>query len=216
MIRLMIAMLMLSLNALAQEKTEVREFRLAGPYAVAEPVGMDSIDVNGKKFDQKSLLDGLSLAATPEGVFSGQVLPSLADSKSVGLLTYYVNNTDFVKGNIRVNGPKNYSLFVDGKACSGEVSLAPDHHTVALKFLAEPSDSDSIHVTMDMTRVVEPTINKQHPYMVHDLTDGRRVRSVSLSADGKLVLVAYQDTERGGKSRWSYEVCDVKTGRVLF
>lgn len=216
MIRLMIAMLMLSLNASAQEKTEVREFRLAGPYAVAEPVGMDSVDVNGKKFDQKSLLDGLSLTAMPEGVFSGQLLPSLADSKSVGLLTYYVNNTDFVKGNIRVNGPKNYSLFVDGKACSGEVSLAPDHHTVALKFLAEPNDSDSIYVTMDMTRVVEPTINRQHPYMVHDLTDGRRVRSVSLSADGKLVLVAYQDTERGGKSQWSYEVCDVKTGRVLF
>ena len=51
--------------------------------------------------------------------------------------------------------------------------------------------------------------------MVHDLTDGKRVRGVSLSADGRFVCVSYQTTERGGSNRWDYELRDVKTDRLL-
>jgi len=203
------------LNAGAQVKTTVTEFNMAGPFAVQAPVGMDSVDVNGKKFDEKSLLGGLALSAEPTTVFSGKVLPSLKDSKSVGILSFFVNNRDYVKGSVSVKGPKNYKLFVDGQEAGGEVKLSPEHHTLAIKYMAEPSDTDSIQVTMDMTREVMPTLSKKHPYMVHDLTDGKRVRGISLSADGKYVVVSYQTTERGGNSRWDYELREVKTQRLL-
>ena len=208
--------LMLGVAASAQDTLEVKSFNLAGPYAVAAPVGMDSVDVNGKKFDDKSLLDGLSLTTDPTTTFSGQVLPSLSDSKSVGVLSFFLNNKDYAKGTISVKGPKNYKLFIDGQPAGGELKLAPEHHTVAIKYLAEPNDSDSIRVTISsQSSILNCQLSKQHPYMVHDLTDGRRVRGVSLSADGKYVVVSYQDTERGGKSRWSYELREVKSGRLL-
>lgn len=203
------------INAGAQVKTTVTDFNMAGPFAVQAPVGMDSVDVNGRKFDEKSLLGGLALSAEPTTVFSGKVLPSLKDSKSVGILSFFVNNKDYVKGSVSVKGPKNYKLFVDGQEAGGEVKLAPEHHTLAIKYLAEPSDTDSIQVTMDMTREVVPTLSKKHPYMVHDLTDGKRVRSISLSADGKYVVVSYQTTARGGNSRWDYELREVKSQRLL-
>ena len=203
------------LNAGAQVKTTVTEFNMAGPFAVQAPVGMDSVDVNGKKFDEKSLLGGLALSSEPTTVFSGKVLPSLKDSKSVGILSFFVNNKDYVKGSVSVKGPKNYKLFVDGQEAGGEVKLSPEHHTLAVKYLAEPSDTDSIQVTMDMTREVVPTLSKKHPYMVHDLTDGKRVRGISLSADGKYVVVSYQTTARGGNSRWDYELREVKSQRLL-
>lgn len=203
------------LSAGAQVKTEIREFNMAGPFAVQAPVGIDSVDVNGRKFDEKSLLGGLTLSAQPTTVFRGQVLPSLKDSKSVGILTYYINNRDYVKGSIRVKGPKNYKLFVDGQEAGGEVKLAPEHHMLAIKYLAEPSDTDSILVTMDMSREVVPTLSKKHPYMVHDLTDGKRVRGISLSADGKFVVLSYQTTARGGNSTWNYELREVKTQRLI-
>ena len=203
------------LNAGAQVKTTVTEFNMAGPFAVQAPVGMDSVDVNGRKFDEKSLLGGLALSAEPTTVFSGKVLPSLKDSKSVGILSFFVNNKDYVKGSVSVKGPKNYKLYVDGQEAGGEVKLAPEHHTLAIKYLAEPSDTDSIQVTMDMTREVVPTLSKKHPYMVHDLTDGKRVRGISLSADGKYVVVSYQTTARGGNSRWDYELREVKSQRLL-
>ncbi len=199
----------------AQEKTVVREFNLSGPYAVTAPAAFDTVDVQGKKFDDKSLLKSLSLTAPATGTFEGAVLPSLEDSRSVGLLTFYINNSDYLKGKITVKGPKNSQLYIDGVEVSEELQLAPEHHTVALKFLAEPKDTDSIQVCIDANKTVAYTLDKRHPYMVHDLTDGKRVRGVSLSADGAYMVVSYQITERGGNARWTYELCDTKTGRRL-
>ena len=199
----------------AQVKTTVTEFRQAGPFAVAAPFANDTVDVQGKKFDDKSVLSALPIQAEPTAVFNGDVLPSLSDSRSVGVLTFFVNNADYVKGKIEVKGPKNYKLFIDGKEAGGELKLAPEHHTFAIRYLAEPKDTDSIRVSFDTQIAVSPTIDKRHPYMVHDLTDGKRVRGVSLSANGQYVVVSYQTTDRGGNSRWEYELRDVKTGRVL-
>ena len=208
--------LALGISALAQEKIQVKEFNLAGPFAVAAPVGMDTVDVNGKKFDEKSLMNGLAITAEPTTVFRGQVLPSLKDSKSVGVLSFYVNNQDYLKGKIEVKGPKNYKLFIDGKEAGGDLKLAPEHHTFAIRYLAEPNDTDSISVTINsQLSTFNFQLSPKHPYMVHDLTDGKRVRGVGLSADGKYVSLAYQTTERGGQSTWSYELREVKSGKLL-
>ena len=208
--------LALGISALAQEKIQVKEFNLAGPFAVTAPVGMDTVDVNGKKFDEKSLMENLSLSVEPTTVFRGQVLPSLKDSKSVGVLSFYVNNQDYLKGKIEVKGPKNYKLFIDGKEAGGDLKLAPEHHTFAIRYLAEPSDTDSISVTINsQLSTFNFQLSPKHPYMVHDLTDGKRVRGIGLSADGKYVSLAYQTTERGGQSTWSYELREVKSGKLL-
>ena len=208
--------LALGISALAQEKIQVKEFNLAGPFAVAAPVGMDTVDVNGKKFDEKSLMNGLAITAEPTTVFRGQVLPSLKDSKSVGVLSFYVNNQDYLKGKIEVKGPKNYKLFIDGKEAGGDLKLAPEHHTFAIRYLAEPNDTDSISVTINsQLSTFNFQLSPKHPYMVHDLTDGKRVRGIGLSADGKYVSLAYQTTARGGNSTWSYELREVKSGKLL-
>ena len=207
-------------GAFAQEKTEqvktvINTFNQSGPFAVSKPFAIDTVDVQGNKFDDNALLSGISLLTPAVQTFSGEVLPSLADSRSVGMLTFYVNNSDYLKGKINVKGPKHHKLFIDGKEAGGELKLAPEHHTFCIKYLAEPNDTDSISVTIEAPQSVPYTLDKRHPYMVHDLTDGRRVRGVSLSADGKYVCVSYQTTERGGNSRWEYELRDVAKGQLL-
>jgi len=207
--------LLLALTAGAQVKTEVTELNLAGPFAVSQPFGVDTVDVQGRAFDEKTLLDGLKLATPATSVFRGGLLPSLPDQKGVGVLTLYINNSDYLKATLEVKGPKNYKIYVDGNESAAQLSLAPEHHTLAIKYMAEPSDSDSLSVTLDAARAISYTLDKRHPYMVHDLTDGRRVRDISLSADGTYVTLAYQTTERGGQSRWEYELRDVKRGAVV-
>ena len=98
----------------AQTKTSVTEFNLAGPYPVAAPLAFDTVNVKGEKFDDKLFLNTMPLSSAATKVFNGKVLPSLEDSKSVGLLSFYINNVDYLKGKIKVNGPKNYKLFIDG------------------------------------------------------------------------------------------------------
>jgi dipeptidyl aminopeptidase/acylaminoacyl peptidase len=208
-------LLAIGMMATAQVKTSIKEFNLSGPYAIAAPFALDTVDVNGKKFDPTSLMGSIALTSKANGRFDGSVLPSLRDSKSVGLLTFYVNNADFIKGKVEVKGPKNSKLFIDGVEAGGELKLAPEHHTFTIQYLAEPKDTDSIQVCFDANKAVTYTLENRHPYMVHDLTDGKRVRSISLSADAQYVALAYQTTARGGNSIWNYEVRDAKTQRLI-
>ena len=201
--------------ASAQVKTPVTEFNLAGPYAVTAPFAIDTVDVQGKKFDPISQLGSIALTSQPTGKFSGHILPSLPDSKSVGLLSFYVNNTSFVKGKIEVKGPKHSKLFIDGVEAGGELKLAPEHHTFTIQYLAEPKDTDSIQVVFDTPAPITYQLTANHPYMVHDLTDGKRVRGISLSADGQYVIVTYQTTARGGNSHWTYELREVKSQGLI-
>jgi dipeptidyl aminopeptidase/acylaminoacyl peptidase len=208
--------MLLPLLVSAQQTTEIQQFNLTGPFAVSVPFSADSVDVNGRKFDEQSLMNAVPItenAATT--VFKGEVLPSLANQKSVGMLSFYVNNSSYLTAKLQVKGPKNFKMFLDGVETGGELKLSPEHHTVAIKFMAEPKDTDSIRVTLDAPQPIAYTLDKKHPYMVHDLTDGKRVRGISLSADGAYVSLSYQTTERGGESRWEYEVREVKTLRLV-
>ena len=208
-------LLAVGMMATAQVKTPIKEFNFSGPYAVSTPFAIDTVDVNGKKFDPTSLMGSIALTSKADGKFSGSVLPSLKDSKSVGLLTFYVNNTDYIKGKVEVKGPKHSKLFIDGVEAGGELKLAPEHHTFTIQYLAEPNDTDSIKVCFDAPKAIPYTLDTRHPYMVHDLTDGKRVRGISLSADGQFVALSYQTTARGGNSIWSYELRDAKTQRLI-
>ena len=55
--------LIMASSAIAQQKTEIKTFNLAGPYAVSAPMAMDTVDLNGKKFDDKSLLGSVALTS---------------------------------------------------------------------------------------------------------------------------------------------------------
>ena len=200
---------------MAQVKTEVKKFNLVGPYAVSMPHATDTVNVKGEKFDENTLLDAVSLTSPVSSIFDGILLPSQSDKKSVGVLSFYLNNTEYLKAQIEVKGPKNYKVFVDGKEHVGELALAPEHHTIAIKYLAEAGCGDTLSVVMDAKKSLMVTTDPKHPYMVHDLTDGLRVRGISLSPDGSLAQVSFQNTQRDGSSQWSYELRDTKTGRVV-
>ena len=212
---LLCALLALSASMQAQHKTEIKEFNLSGPYRVTAPLSMDSVNVAGMKYDPASQLEAVSLTAEASATFSGQVLPHVEGERSVGLLSFYINNSDFLKAKLEVKGPKHYKLYVDGQESQGELKLAPNHHTLAIRYLTEPKDTDSISVVLDAPQAVDYTLDKAHPLMVNDLTDGRWVRSISLSPDGKYTVLSCQTVEPDGKSHWDYELRDTKSGRLL-
>jgi len=212
---LLCALLALSASMQAQHKTEIKEFNLAGPYRVTAPLSMDTVNVAGKAYDPASQLEAVSLTAEASTTFSGQVLPRVEGERSVGVLSFYINNRDFLKGKLEVKGPKHYKLYVDGQESQGELKLSPNHHTLAIRYLTEPKDTDSIRVVLDAPQAVDYTLDKAHPLMVNDLTDGRWVRSISLSPDGKYTVLSCQTVEPDGKSHWDYELRDTKSGRLL-
>ena len=209
-------MLSLGLTAQAQHVTQVTDFLIAGPYSVTRPATIDTVDVNGKKFDESSLLSALPLQpATARQHFTlADRLPATGSGLAVGTLTFYVNNDSYVTGQLKVEGLKHAKTYVDGKE-TAQLSLTPDHHTVDIRFLTTSTDSDSVRISIDASQPVVTTTERRHPYGMHDLTDGLRVRSTALSADGSLVTLAFQNTTPDGKSQWTYELRDARSGTTL-
>ena len=201
--------------ACGAQAQRVTDFRLAGPYAVSKPYVQDSVSASGQKFTDDMLLDAISHDAPATATFTGDVLPATEHGQSVGVLSFYINNGSYVTGTVKVETAAKYKLYVDGTETDGTLKLAPEHHTIALKYLTTADRDDSLSVTVDASQSLAVTTDDAHPYTVHDLVDGRRVRAASLSADGAYVVVTCQTTARGGDSQWSYELRDVKSGRLV-
>ena len=96
----------------AQETTTVvKNFRLAGPYAITVPYQTGDVDAKGMAFNDMTLLKSFKATeSVKEEVWSGDVLPSLSDSKSVGQLTFGINNESYLNGRLEVKGPKTYQI----------------------------------------------------------------------------------------------------------
>ena len=204
----------LPVHLFAQSVTEVGEMNLTGPYAVCLPVSADTVGVDNKPFDPVSLLGSLSLGQAPTGTFSGRTLPTVAGQRSVGILSFYVNNTSYLSGSIHVEGPRTYKVYVDGKEGS-DLRLSPDHHSVAVKYLVEADSVDSIRLSIDASAPVPVTLSAAHPFGPHDMLDGTRISSLSVSPDGQYVIVDYTETERGGKTQRTQALKDLSDGRTL-
>jgi dipeptidyl aminopeptidase/acylaminoacyl peptidase len=216
-IRSTLFILLTAFNGVAASAQSVPCLRLAGPFAVNRPAEIDSTDVNGKAFDMATLLDAVDIDTPAADTFSGGRAPGLQGQTAVGVVSFYLNNSSYVKGQLTVSAPKHHSLYIDGeKATAGEQTFTPGHHTVQLKYLVEPADSDSLCIGLDSLLLPLATTDEHHPYDLHDLFDGRRVRGISLSASGRYALLSYQTTQRGGNSEWQRALVETATGRQLW
>ena len=63
------------------------------------------------------------------------------------MLAFTLENEAFDTPAIKVEGLKNYKLTVDGKDAPKDLRLAPASHRVVIKYLSEPSRTDSVKVT---------------------------------------------------------------------
>mgnify|MGYP002236423556 CR=1 FL=1 len=66
----------------------------------------------------------------------------------------------------------------------------------------------------DSKAVVTATTDPEKRYTLSDVFDGTRIRSVSLSPNGKYLLTAYQTTYPGGDTESFQQVTDRATGQV--
>ena len=201
------------------ENIEVKSFRYAGPYAVQQPYMIDSVDVNSKAFAMKKFLDTpLSFESLKEATsFSGDVLPA-TEGHALHLLEFTLQNTSYAKAKLNIEGLKNYQLYVDGKKQEGaELTLEPSTHPVVIKYLSEGGKADSLKVSVEAEKDGLITLREdgKRLYTLEDVLHGTRFSGVSLSPNGKFLIVSYQTTREGGKSSGTTKVTELSTGKVL-
>ena len=202
------------------EKVEVNTFRYAGPYQVQQPYMVDSVDVHSKAFAMKNLLDTpLSFDQLQQGTsFTGEVLPSVSNGSALHLLGFTLQSKAYTKATLKVEGVKNFQVFVDGKKQAGtELTLEPSTHPVVIKYLSEAGAEDHIKVSVETEKdgIVTLREDGKRNYTLADVLHGTRFSGVSLSPNGKYLMTSYRTTQVGGKSSGYTVIKELATGKVV-
>lgn len=223
---LLAAALMASISASA-ETIEVKTLKYAGPYAVAQPWMADSVNIKGEAFDLKKLLDSpLSFTLLNKGkeVTAAQLLADKQDA--LHLASFCVSNTQRTKATIAVEGLEQYRLFVDGEqvAVNGnkaETILTPSQHTVVIKYLTRKnasSDKKSIKLTVTAANGAPLSVGDaaaKRAYNIYDVICAPNYPSVSISPNGKFIVVRKTWVDRKGNNHSISELRNSQTNRVM-
>ncbi len=223
---LLAAALMASISASA-ETIEVKTLKYAGPYSVAQPWMADSVNIKGEAFDLKQLLDSpLSFTLLNKGkeVTAAQLLADKQDA--LHLASFCVSNTQRTKATIAVEGLEQYRLFVDGEqvAVNGdkaETILTPSQHTVVIKYLTRKnasSDKKSIKLTVTAANGAPLSVGDaaaKRAYNIYDVICAPNYPSVSISPNGKFIVVRKTWVDRKGNNHSISELRNSQTNRVM-
>lgn len=223
---LLAAALMASISASA-ETIEVKTLKYAGPYAVAQPWMADSVNIKGEAFDLKQLLDSpLSFTLLNKGkeVTAAQLLADKQDA--LHLASFCVSNTQRTKATIAVEGLEQYRLFVDGEQVEvngdkAETILTPSQHTVVIKYLTRKnasSDKKSIKLTVTAANGAPLSVGDaaaKRAYNIYDVICAPNYPSVSISPNGKFIVVWKTWVDRKGNNHSISELRNYQTNRVM-
>ncbi len=223
---LLAAALMASISASA-ETIEVKTLKYAGPYAVAQPWMADSVNIKGEAFDLKQLLDSpLSFTLLNKGkeVTAAQLLADKQDA--LHLASFCVSNTQRTKATIAVEGLEQYRLFVDGEQVEvngdkAETILTPSQHTVVIKYLTRKnasSDKKSIKLTVTAANGAPLSVGDaaaKRAYNIYDVICAPNYPSVSISPNGKFIVVRKTWVDRKGNNHSISELRNYQTNRVM-
>ena len=223
---LLAAALMASISASA-ETIEVKTLKYAGPYAVAQPWMADSVNIKGEAFDLKQLLDSpLSFTLLNKGkeVTAAQLLADKQDA--LHLASFCVSNTQRTNATIAVEGLEQYRLFVDGEQVEvngdkAETILTPSQHTVVIKYLTRKnasSDKKSIKLTVTAANGAPLSVGDaaaKRAYNIYDVICAPNYPSVSISPNGKFIVVRKTWVDRKGNNHSISELRNTQTNRVM-
>lgn len=223
---LLAAALMASISASA-ETIEVKTLKYAGPYAVAQPWMADSVNIKGEAFDLKQLLDSpLSFTLLNKGkeVTAAQLLADKQDA--LHLASFCVSNTQRTKATIAVEGLEQYRLFVDGEQVEvngdkAETILTPSQHTVVIKYLTRKnasSDKKSIKLTVTAANGAPLSVGDaaaKRAYNIYDVICALNYPSVSISPNGKFIVVRKTWVDRKGNNHSINELRNSQTNRLM-
>lgn len=202
------------------ETIDITTFRYAGPYAVHAPFQIDSVDVNSKNFVVERLLDvPLSMDALQQGTtVKGELLPGSDSDYALHLVSFVLENTHYTTAKLKIEGLKNYQLYVDGEKHEGtDLVLEPATHRMVIKYLSESGKKESLRVSLDAENeeYISFKQDNQRLYTLADVLHGTRFTGAELSPNGKYLITNYQTTRVGGQSSRSTRITELATGKVL-
>ncbi len=202
-------------NAQTMEITRIKH---AGPFPVQQPFQVNDVDVNSKAYNAEASLDkALSFKLLDKAGYREISEIEYLGGKSIYLAGFDFTNSRYTKAAIKVEGVKSFHIYLDGtKLTDGKATLEPATHSVVIKYFAEEeSEEPQIKIECDKPELITLREDNLKSYTIKEVIHGSRFNSISLSPDGKYLIIGYSTTLPGGESTRSSKITEVSSGRVV-
>lgn len=218
---LMTGLLACAICGVQAEDLRISKFNYFGPFTVASPIMVDSVDVNGKTFEQSSLFkapDRLSVKGLASSAMEDAFAPSHS-SNAIHMLAFDFENTSYAIPELEVKGMKNYAAYLDGEKINGSsLHLRPGSHNIVLRYLSAPDqDTDSLSVYLKSENNAGFSLRNDGKRRFHleDVLHGTAISRSEISPDGKFLLTSYTTTRRGGSSTRTNKITRLSDGQTV-
>lgn len=194
------------------DEQRVTQYYITQPVSSLAPLRTDTSDVMGKPWDDsRTLLDNVrDLKAWKRGTLTQDSVLAASAQDAIRLVGFTLQNQDFAKVNIKVEGIGQHEVSVDGTPGTSH-PLTPGRHEVSIKLLQKADKADTLRITVDSKQpiIVNPT-NKR-PYDLKTLMYGERLGRTTVSADGRFATLAKSTTGYDNKTNYETWLIDLKT-----
>ena len=208
-----------------QEGIALSQFRYLGPMAMPEPLATDSVNLQSKAFDAKSLLSTpLRLDAIKDAaLFQDSVVVLKADQRmaALHLVGFSLTNSSFTRAAVNIQGGKDYELYVDGKVqqAGKKIELMPASHDVVVKCLTSAGMNDTLRISLEpeqtgIVALADSNTGKK-AFTLEELLKNWHYTNLDLSPNGQMAFVSLYNYSPDGKANYRHELRDVRTGQVL-
>lgn len=213
--------------ALASHATDVKTVRQAGPFKVQSPIMIDSVDATQKKFSADVALQSPIVLTQ---VKKGKIVTLAEDTAKVCcgkktcakqlMLASFVFKTDaYTKAEVKVTGPKQYKVYVNGKETSGKRDYQRGQYEVIVKYVLDTT-ALQLAVNADKEDAISlPELNEaqivKRPFNMDDLMGMKHYTGLSLSPSGKYATYSVYWSDSEGKSQRQNKLIETSTGKVI-
>ena len=211
---------------------DVKTVRTAGPFKVMEPFVIDSINAAQKKYVAGNILDTpVSLDLVKNGK-TMDILPDSAtlaklnaekkdsvDKSQLMLAGFSFNLSQYTNAWVKVSGPKQYRIYVNGMMHGGKTPLMAGKYNVVVKYIPDTTRL-AISVIADNEKALtiprqEDAASQLRPFSMADNMLMRHYSDVRVSASGKYAFVSNSWFETDGRTQYKTTLIETATGKEL-
>ena len=193
-----------------------------GAFPICKPFMIDKEDVNGETFKLKDLMKSnrppLQASSKKDQISYGEALPPITGENALSYIRFDLTSDNYTKGNLLIDGVKEYALYVNGELHSGnELTLMPGRTDVVMQCLRNKEDKDTFRISFATKQDSYIKINYEgkRAYTMNDLMNGPHYGNVKLSPSGKYLITDYYESYSGGESKWYCTITETASQKLI-
>lgn len=137
----------------------------------------------------------------------------------IQLAGFSFTNDRIIKADVKVTGPRYYTVYFNGMPQQNKMTLQPGRWDVVVKYIA---DSTNVALTLNADKEEAVTLidteapnSDKRPFTMSDNMLMKHYSSVGVSPSGKYALIVTNNFDMDGKTQYNRQLVETATGKII-